>query len=198
MSGVHRPRDPRSRDGEGDSIDARSRGSPDNLGGPCRGRFLWVLESNHRLRASFRSSGAFRVGTPPLETEVGRSGTVVAIAASFVSALLTEPLQVSRRTAFVRRSRSPVDEETLQQKRKRSLPPARQQTCRTDDPLVNLCAAPLIVRLGRPGPHVLTAPASKKLAPQTESVRLKLLASRATARRCSYAGFGPDSESRAR
>ena len=35
--------------------------------------------------------------------------------ASFVSALLTEPLQVSRRTAFVRRSRSPVDEETLQQ-----------------------------------------------------------------------------------
>jgi hypothetical protein len=42
----------------------------------------------------------------------------VAIAASFVSALLTEPLQVSRRTAFVRRSRSPVDEETLQQKRK--------------------------------------------------------------------------------
>jgi hypothetical protein len=43
---------------------------------------------------------------------------VVAIVASFVSALLTEPLQVSRGTAFVRRSRSPVDEETLQQKLK--------------------------------------------------------------------------------
>jgi hypothetical protein len=51
-------------------------------------------------------------------TEVLSAGTVVAIVASFVSALLTEPLQVSRRTAFVRRSRSPVDEETLQQKLK--------------------------------------------------------------------------------
>ena len=60
----------------------------------------------------FSLIGAFRVLTPPLETEVGKSGAVVAIVASFVSALLTEPLQ-RQKDCFVRRSRSPVDEETL-------------------------------------------------------------------------------------
>jgi hypothetical protein len=62
-----------------------------------------------------------------------------------VSALLSEPLQVSRRTAFVRRTRSPVDEETLQQKRQ----PVYHRTPG------DLAAC-----------HPVTLRASKRLAPQ--------------------------------